>query len=100
MSSQLGQHHEAMAYHMTFRAVLAAAATTVVLSVLGMAAGIPFALVILPIYVASELIFAVIYFYRYLLLSYQPIKHRPLSHDPRNAFERAMQHMQQFADIR
>jgi hypothetical protein len=39
--------------------------------------------------------------YRYLLLSYQPIKHRPLSHNPRAALQRTLQHLQQDgADIR
>lgn len=100
MVSVLGQRHEALAYHMTFRAILAAVVTVVGITSLAMAASVPFTLIILPLYVVAELVFAIIYVYRYLLLSYQPIKHRPLSHDPRDAFERAMQHMQQFADIR
>jgi hypothetical protein len=39
--------------------------------------------------------------YRYLLLSYQPIKHRPLSHDPISALQRTLQHLYDSgADIR
>jgi hypothetical protein len=38
--------------------------------------------------------------YRYLLLSYQPIKHRPLGHDPVAALSRTMQHLRrQRADM-
>lgn len=79
---------------MTIRAAGAVAACICVLVAVGLLFSMPL-LLVLPVYFAAELLFAIIWYYRYLLLSYQPVKYRPLSHDPISAFERAMAHLQQ-----
>jgi hypothetical protein len=85
---------------MTVRAAVAAIATTTALAVCLTFALLPVMLFIPILYPVVEVIFAVLYYYRYALLSYNPVKHRPLSHDPSAVFERVVEHLKQFQDIR
>lgn len=96
----LGPQHDAAARRMTQQAGTAAA----VLCALIAAACCPLVLVmplVIAAFITAEAVFAVLYWYRYLMLSYQPVKHRPLSHDPVSALQRTLQHLQlDNADIR
>eukprot|EP00879_Flechtneria_rotunda_P025127 GHRR01026686.1.p1 GENE.GHRR01026686.1~~GHRR01026686.1.p1 ORF type:complete len:484 (+),score=129.44 GHRR01026686.1:291-1742(+) len=98
--AHLGPHHKAVAYQMTNRAALATIAAACIAVVIAVMASMPFILLLPVAYGLSEAIFAIVYYYRYLLLSYQPVKHRPLSHDPWVAFNRAMEHLREYADIK
>ena len=96
----LGPEHQRRCVRMTVRAAVAALATTLVLSVGLTLALLPIMLFIPILYPIAELILAILYYYRYALLSYNPVKHRPLAHDPSAVFERVVDHLKQFQDIR
>lgn len=99
MPCGLGTAHQQQAYNMTCRAALAVAVCLTVLAAAGVVAS-PLLALLAPVYFVAELLFAMIWYYRYLMLSYQPVKHRPLSHDPVSSFKKAMAHLKLFADIR
>jgi hypothetical protein len=99
MPCGLGTNHQQQAYAMTCRAAVAVAVCLAVVAAACTVAA-PVLALLAPLYFVAELLFAMIWYYRYLMLSYQPVKHRPLSHDPVSAFEKAMAHLKLFADIR
>jgi hypothetical protein len=84
---------------MTCQAALAVAVCLTVLAAACVVSA-PLLALLAPLYFVAELLFAMLWYYRYLMLSYQPVKHRPLSHDPVLTFEKAMAHLKLFADIR
>ncbi|WIA11764.1 hypothetical protein OEZ85_011858 [Tetradesmus obliquus] len=99
MPCGLGTAHQQQAYNMTCSAALAVAVCLTLLAAAGVVAS-PLLALLAPVYFVAELLFAMIWYYRYLMLSYQPVKHRPLSHDPVSSFKKAMAHLKLFADIR
>jgi hypothetical protein len=99
MPCGLGTNHQQQAYAMTCRAALAVAVCLAVVAA-ACAVAAPVLALLAPLYFVAELLFAMIWYYRYLMLSYQPVKHRPLSHDPVSSFEKVMAHLKLFADIR
>lgn len=96
----LGPGHQAAVYWMAAKA--AGAATGVcILGATGLAlASLPFLLVLPLLYVISELVFAVIYYQKYAMLNFQPVKHRPATYDPQKSFDRAIHHLKQYEDIK